>query len=78
MDHLGPPLLSRHTEWTSMRLRDYDFVTRHMSLETPTRFGPYETGAFLGAGGPASVRAQETTRELWRGLAEAQWFTHDR
>jgi hypothetical protein len=45
---------------------------RMKSLAPGDRVGPYEVLAALGAGGPASVRAQFVTRELRRGLAEAK------
>ena len=43
-----------------------------MPLSAGTRLGSYVIEALLGAGGPASVRAIDTARELRRGLAEAQ------
>jgi hypothetical protein len=49
----------------------YNSPAAHMSL-TPTRLGPYEIVARIGAGGPASVRLCNAGRELRRGLAEAQ------
>jgi hypothetical protein len=41
-----------------------------MALAPGARLGPYEILAPLGAGGPAFARV-EVTRELRRGLAEA-------
>jgi hypothetical protein len=41
-----------------------------MALSIGSRLGPYEVLAKLGEGGPAFARA-EVTRELRRGLAEA-------
>jgi hypothetical protein len=41
-----------------------------MVLPAGSRLGPYEIEAAIGAGGPAFARV-EVTRELRRGLAEA-------
>jgi hypothetical protein len=41
-------------------------------MRSGTRLGPYEIIAALGADGPASVHTRAATRELRRGLAEAQ------
>ena len=43
-----------------------------MSLATGTRLGPYEIVDQIGAGGPASARGVDLSRELCRGLAEAK------
>jgi hypothetical protein len=43
-----------------------------MSLEPGRRLRPYEIAAPLGAGGPASARADNDHREPWRGLADAK------
>jgi hypothetical protein len=45
-----------------------------MSLVAGTRLGPYEIQSAIGAGGPASARA-ENGRELRRGLAGAKRST---
>ena len=46
-----------------------------LSLTAGDRLGPYEILAPLGAGAPASARAESDTRELWRGLAVAHLRT---
>jgi hypothetical protein len=43
-----------------------------MALNPGSRLGSYEIIAPIGAGGPASARGVNLTRELWRGLAEAK------
>jgi len=43
-----------------------------MALNAGAHLGPYEVVAAIGSGGRAAARAGTTTRELWRGLAEAQ------
>ena len=37
--------------------------------------GPYRVLGKIGEGGPASARARDVVRELWRGLAEAHLRT---
>jgi len=40
-----------------------------MTVPAGTRIGPYEILAPIGSGGPASARAGDVMRELWRGRA---------
>lgn len=47
--------------WTSIALATYHFATG-MPIETSTRFGPYETVSFLGAGGMGDVYEAIDTR----------------
>jgi len=48
--------------WTSIAFATYYFAIAHMALDTPTRFGPYETVSFLGAGGMGDVYEAIDTR----------------
>jgi hypothetical protein len=48
-----------------------------MPLDTGSTLGVYGILGSLGAGGPASVRAQRTGREVRRGLAEAKQRTSE-
>ena len=43
-----------------------------MALSPGLRLGVYELREIIGAGGPASARAESQARELQRGRAEAR------